>query len=144
MTRSRMRQFGVGVFFLFFLTGQASAADDGLVSRASKFGVEETLSKIETAARARGLMIFARIDHSGEAQKAGLSMPETKLIILGDPKGGTPLMLAAPGSAIDLPLKVSCDRMPAALSSRSTMRTGSAPGMVSRTACSNPLRVCQG
>jgi len=51
-------------------------------------------------------MLFALIDHSGEAEKAGLKMPPTKLLIFGNPKGGTPLMLASPSSAIDLPLKI--------------------------------------
>jgi uncharacterized protein (DUF302 family) len=84
----------------------AAAKDEGLIDRASRHGVAETVERIESTARARGLTVFARIDHSGEAQKAGLQMPPTQLIILGNPKGGTPVMLASPASAIDLPLKV--------------------------------------
>jgi uncharacterized protein (DUF302 family) len=68
--------------------------------------VAETIERIETAARARGLTIFARFDHGAEAHKAGLSMPPTQVIVLGNPKGGTPVMLAAPTAALDLPLKI--------------------------------------
>jgi uncharacterized protein (DUF302 family) len=63
------------------------------------------VEKIESTARNRGLTLFARIDHSGEARKAGLEMRPTQLLILGNPKGGTPIMLASPSAAIDLPLK---------------------------------------
>jgi uncharacterized protein (DUF302 family) len=63
------------------------------------------LKKLETTIEARGLRIFALIDHSGEAEKAGLKMRPTQLLIFGSPKGGTPLMVAAPTLAIDLPLK---------------------------------------
>jgi uncharacterized protein (DUF302 family) len=84
----------------------AQTADSGLVDIASKYSVDETVAKIEETAKARGLTIFARIDHSGEATRAGLSLRNTKLIVLGNPKGGTPLMATAPRAAIDLPLKV--------------------------------------
>lgn len=83
----------------------ARAADSGLIVRLSKYSVNETVEKIEAAAKARGLVIFARIDHAGEAQKAALTMKPTMLILIGSPKAGTPVMLAAPGAAIDLPLK---------------------------------------
>ena len=83
----------------------ARAADSGLIVRPSKYSVNETVEKIEAAAKARGLVIFARIDHAGEAQKAALTMKPTMLILIGSPKAGTPVMLAAPGAAIDLPLK---------------------------------------
>src|SRR5262249_38998909 len=56
--------------------------------------------------RSRGVMLFALIDHSGEAERVGMKMPPTKLLIFGNPKAGTPLMLAAPSVAIDLPLKI--------------------------------------
>lgn len=78
---------------------------DGIISKPSKFSVPETLDRLEDLLRAKGITIFARIDHSGEAEKVGLKMPPTQVLIFGNPKGGTPLMLAAPTSAIDLPVK---------------------------------------
>jgi uncharacterized protein (DUF302 family) len=83
-----------------------STSGDGLVSRPSHHSVDETLAKLEGLLRAKGVTIFALVDHSGEAEKVGIKMPPTKLLIFGNPKAGTPVMLAAPGSAIDLPLKV--------------------------------------
>ena len=79
---------------------------DGIISKPSKYSVQETLHRLETILTAKGIKIFALVDHSGEAEKAGLKMPPTKLLIFGNPKGGTPLMLAAPSIAIDLPLKI--------------------------------------
>ena len=79
--------------------------DNGLVRISSHYSVEETGKRLESALAARGLQVFARVDHSGEAEKVGLKMPATKLLIFGSPKAGTPLMLAAPTLAIDLPLK---------------------------------------
>ncbi|HXO26604.1 MAG TPA: DUF302 domain-containing protein [Thermoanaerobaculia bacterium] len=87
-------------------TAMASAAGDGLVTRPSSHSVDQTLERLESLLRAKGVTIFAVIDHSGEAAKVGIEMPPTKLLIFGNPKAGTPLMLAAPGSAIDLPLKI--------------------------------------
>ena len=84
----------------------APTADDGILTLESHHSVDETLRKLETLLAARGITLFARIDHSGEAAKVGMSMPPTKLAIFGNPKAGTPLMLAAPGIAIDLPLKI--------------------------------------
>ena len=78
---------------------------DGTISKPSKYSVQETLHRLETILTAKGIKIFARIDHSGEAERAGLKMPPTQLLIFGNPKGGTPVMLAAPTSAIDLPWK---------------------------------------
>jgi uncharacterized protein (DUF302 family) len=78
---------------------------NGLTQVASPYSVEETLQRLESILAARGLQIFALIDHSGEAQKVGMQMRPTKLLIFGSPKGGTPLMLASPSIAIDLPLK---------------------------------------
>ncbi len=78
---------------------------EGLVSIVCKHSVVETLAALEAALHSKGVQIFAVVDHSGEAEKAGFSMRPTKLIIFGSPKGGTPLMLAAPTIAIDLPLK---------------------------------------
>lgn len=67
--------------------------------------VSETLQRLESILAARGLQLFARVDHSGEAEKVGMHMRPTKLLIFGSPKAGTPLMVAAPSLAIDLPLK---------------------------------------
>lgn len=78
---------------------------DGIVSVPSKYSVPETLDRLEASLRAKGIRVFARVDHSGEAEKAGLTMPPTQLLIFGNPAAGTPVMLAAPTSAIDLPLK---------------------------------------
>jgi uncharacterized protein (DUF302 family) len=87
-------------------TAQSAAPGNGLLSRASTFSVPQTVEKIEALAKARGLTVFAKIDHAGAAQSAGLQMPPTVLLVMGNPRGGTPGMLAAPSLAIDLPLKV--------------------------------------
>jgi uncharacterized protein (DUF302 family) len=78
---------------------------DGIISKPSKSPVQETLDRLEVLLGAKGIKIFARVDHSGEAERAGLKMPPTQLLIFGNPKAGTPIMVAAPTSAIDLPLK---------------------------------------
>jgi uncharacterized protein (DUF302 family)/uncharacterized membrane protein YidH (DUF202 family) len=78
---------------------------EGIISKASKYSVPDTLDRVEAALGAKGVKIFVRVDHSGEAEKAGLKMPPTQLLIFGNPKAGTPVMLAAPTAAIDLPLK---------------------------------------
>jgi uncharacterized protein (DUF302 family) len=77
----------------------------GMIHRSSTHSVAETLERLEGLLRSKGLLIFARIDHSGEAAKVGLKMQPTELLIFGSPKGGTPLMIASPTLAIDLPLK---------------------------------------
>jgi uncharacterized protein (DUF302 family) len=79
--------------------------ENGLIHVASPRSVPETLKKLQTILEGRGLKLFALIDHSGEAEKAGLKMRPTQLLIFGSPKGGTPVMVAAPTLAIDLPLK---------------------------------------
>jgi uncharacterized protein (DUF302 family) len=76
-----------------------------MIDLPSPYSVPETLARLESILKERGVTIFARVDHSGEAAKAGLSMRPTQLLIFGSPKGGTPLMVAAPSVAIDLPLK---------------------------------------
>jgi len=81
------------------------AKEAGLVHVASHYSVEESVGRLETALAGKGLKIFAIIDHSGEAEKVGLKMRPTKVVIFGSPKAGTPLMVAAPSLAIDLPLK---------------------------------------
>lgn len=81
-------------------------AGNGLIVVSSKRSVDETVGSLKTAFTEKGMQIFAVIDHSGEAEKVGLKMRPTKVVIFGSPKGGTPLMVAAPSLAIDLPLKV--------------------------------------
>jgi uncharacterized protein (DUF302 family) len=81
-------------------------ATKGMADLPSHHSVDETVDRLITTLRAKGVMVFAVIDHSGEAEKAGLTMPPTKLVIFGSPKAGTPLMLVAPSIAIDLPLKI--------------------------------------
>jgi|KBSMisStaDraftv2_1062788.scaffolds.fasta_scaffold823750_1 uncharacterized protein (DUF302 family) len=78
---------------------------DGLITKPSPYSVSETLDRLETLLLAKDVTIFARIDHASEAARVGLSMPPTQLLIFGNPKGGTPIMLTNPLSAIDLPLK---------------------------------------
>lgn len=78
---------------------------EGIISKASKYSVPETLDRVEAVLREKGIRVFARVDHSGEAEKVGLKMRPTQLLIFGNPKGGTPVMVAAPTAAIDLPLK---------------------------------------
>jgi len=80
-------------------------APNGIISHPSPYSVPETLDRLEAILRAKNITVFTRIDHSGEATKVGLTMPPTQLLIFGNPRGGTPIMLAAPLSAIDLPLK---------------------------------------
>jgi uncharacterized protein (DUF302 family) len=80
-------------------------AQNGLIHLASQHTVEETMQRLEALLSERGVTIFARVDHSGEAAEVGLTMRPSKLLIFGSPKGGTPLMQAAPTLAIDLPLK---------------------------------------
>jgi len=82
------------------------AADNGIVNLASHHSVDETVERLKTILHSKGVTLFAIIDHSGEAEKVGMQMPPTKLLIFGNPKSGTPLMLAARSSAIDLPLKI--------------------------------------
>lgn len=79
--------------------------DSGLIHLSSPHTVIETLARLETIVQTKGLTIQARIDHSGDAAKAGLKMQPMKLLIFGNPKSGTPLMIASPSVAIDLPLK---------------------------------------
>jgi uncharacterized protein (DUF302 family) len=79
---------------------------DGIKSVPSAHSVEETVGRLKSILEAKGVTLFALIDHSGEAEKAGMKMPPTKLLIFGNPAAGTPLMLAAPSVAIDLPLKI--------------------------------------
>ena len=81
------------------------AAPEGIVSVASPYSVAETLQRLTDAIQAKGLTLFARVDHSDEAAKVGLQMQPAHVLIFGAPKGGTPLMVAAPLLALELPLK---------------------------------------
>ncbi len=79
---------------------------EGIVSRPSPFSVEQTLKRLQEVIHSSNLTLFAHIDHSGEARRVGLTMQEAHVLIFGNPKGGTPLMIASPLLALDLPLKV--------------------------------------
>ncbi len=78
----------------------------GIIDQRSLHSVDETLQRLVSTLHTKGVTIFATVDHSGEAAKVGLEMRPTKLVIFGNPKAGTPLMLASPSIAIDLPLKI--------------------------------------
>lgn len=80
--------------------------DKGIIDVPSNHSVDETVAKLKGILEAKGVTLFALVDHSGEAEKAGLKMLPTKLLIFGSPKAGTPIMQAAPSAAIDLPLKI--------------------------------------
>jgi uncharacterized protein (DUF302 family) len=84
----------------------ATATNNGIVNKPSKHSVEQTVEALQKILKSKGVAVLALIDHSGEAEKVGLKMRPTKLLIFGNPKAGTPLMLASPSSAIDLPLKI--------------------------------------
>jgi uncharacterized protein (DUF302 family) len=78
----------------------------GIIDERSQHSVEQTVDRLTALLHAKGATLFALVDHSGEAARIGMAMPPTKLLIFGNPKAGTPLMLAAPSVAIDLPLKI--------------------------------------
>jgi uncharacterized protein (DUF302 family) len=84
----------------------AVATGQGIISTPCNYSVDQTVEKLKGILTAKGVTLFALIDHSGEAEKAGMKMPPTKLLIFGSPNAGTPLMLAVPSIAIDLPLKI--------------------------------------
>ena len=107
------------IFVGIILPGSASAGDTsaspqgtivgkegGIVTIPSKHSVDETVDRLKNILQSKQITLFALIDHSGGAAKVGMKMPPTKLLIFGNPKGGTPLMLAAPSTALDLPLKI--------------------------------------
>jgi uncharacterized protein (DUF302 family) len=81
-------------------------ANNGIVNKLSNHSVDDTLAKLRSFLEKKGIAVFALIDHSGEATKVGMKMRPTKLLVFGNPKGGTPLMIAAPSIAIDLPVKI--------------------------------------
>ena len=94
------------------LPGSAASAKDivmkeeGITTITSHHSVDETVDRLKEILRAKDVTLFALIDHSGEAAKAGMKMPPTKVLIFGNPMAGTPLMLAAPSVALDFPLKI--------------------------------------
>ena len=79
---------------------------EGIQTCSSSYSVNEVVTRLEALLAEKGVKLFCVVDHSGEAKSAGLEMPATKLLIFGSPKGGTPVMLAAPSTALDLPLKI--------------------------------------
>jgi uncharacterized protein (DUF302 family) len=83
-----------------------SGRDKGIITLASNHPVDTTVEKLKALLALKGVALFALVDHSGEAEKAGMKMPPTKLLIFGSPTAGTPVMLASPSIAIDLPLKI--------------------------------------
>jgi len=96
----------IGLGLPVLAAGKPLDKKNGIVTIPSVHSVEETVERLEGVLQSKGITLFALIDHSGEAAKVGMKMPNTKLLIFGNPKGGTPLMLAAPSIAIDLPLKI--------------------------------------
>jgi len=106
-----MKMWQFAMFILGFAVPVAAAdkpieKKNGIVDVPSNHSVDETVERVKNILQSKGVTLFAVIDHSGEAEKVGMKMPPTKLLIFGNPKGGTPLMLAAPSVAIDLPLKI--------------------------------------
>ena len=79
---------------------------NGIVSIPSNHSVDQTVENLKRILDGKGVTLFALIDHSGEAERVGMKMPATKLLVFGSPKAGTPIMLAAPSIALDLPLKI--------------------------------------
>ncbi len=80
--------------------------ENGILQRSAMGSVDEVVERLLTILRTKAIKVFAVVDHSGEAEKVGLRMPNTKLVVFGNPRAGTPLMLAVPSSALDLPLKI--------------------------------------
>jgi uncharacterized protein (DUF302 family) len=106
-----MKMFQLAVLFVGLalptsVPGKPVVKKNGMVTIPSHHSVDETVEKLKSILHTKGIALFAIIDHSGEAAKVSLKMPNTKLLIFGSPKGGTPLMVAAPSIAIDLPLKI--------------------------------------
>jgi len=102
----RVWQLAVLLIGLALPASAAGKKKNGIVDVRSNHSVDETVDRVKNILQSKGVTLFALIDHSGEAAKVGMKMPSTKLLIFGSPKAGTPLMLAAPSIAIDLPLKI--------------------------------------
>jgi len=96
----------VGLALQASAAGNPTKKKNGIIDVPSSHSVDETVEKVKNILQSKGITLFALVDHSGEAEKVGMKMAPTKLLIFGNPKGGTPLMLAAPSVAIDLPLKI--------------------------------------
>lgn len=93
--------------WLLLLGSAVHAADvSGLVTQPSKYRVAEAAERLGKTLSAAGMIVFAEIDHAAAAQKTGLQMPSARVVIFGNPKGGTPMMINAPSLAIDLPMKI--------------------------------------
>jgi uncharacterized protein (DUF302 family) len=88
------------------MPSQPQQTAEGIVTKACSRSVAETVARLEQLIDEKGLVLFTMIDHSGEAIRAGLEMPDTKLVVFGSPLAGTPVMIAAPLAALDLPLKL--------------------------------------
>jgi uncharacterized protein (DUF302 family) len=105
-----MKLWRLAALFLVsvLLSSEALAVqrEEGIVKIPSRHSVAETVDRLKSILQSKGVTLFALVDHSGEAEKVGMKMPPTKLLIFGNPKGGTPLMQASPSAAIDLPLKI--------------------------------------
>lgn len=86
--------------------------NNGIQSITGSHSVDETVQRLTNLLQRKGVKLFAIVDHSGEAKAAGLEMPATRLLIFGNPKAGTPVMLSAPGAALDLPLKILVSQQP--------------------------------
>ena len=84
----------------------ASAINNGIISKLSNHSIEQTVERLKNILQSKGIILFALINHSEEAEKVGMNMRPTLLLIFGSPTAGTPLMLADPCIAIDLPLKI--------------------------------------
>jgi uncharacterized protein (DUF302 family) len=95
----------LAILMLLVVPAKVFAADDGVTKRESPYSVPQTLDRLETVLKERGIAVFARIDHAGEAAKVGLQLPPTQVLVFGNPRAGTPLMVAHPTIAIDLPMK---------------------------------------
>lgn len=99
-----MRQL-ISCIILACLIITPATAGEGMINVQSLHSVSATADRLEAVLGAKGMTVFARIDHAAGAQKAGKSLPPTELVIFGNPKVGTPLMLCSPSIAIDLPQK---------------------------------------
>jgi uncharacterized protein (DUF302 family) len=100
-----MRKIVFATLALIVSASSALASEKGIVNKTSKYSVAETLNRLEGVLKASGMTLFARIDHSAEAEKLGLKLLPMQLLIFGNPRGGTPLMVASPTAGIDLPMK---------------------------------------
>ena len=100
-----MKFFGIFMALAFFAAGSIAFAADGLIEVKSPNSAKETMDRLEKIVKQRGLTVFARINHAAGAARIGETLRPTELLIFGNPKGGTPLMVCAQTAGIDLPLK---------------------------------------